>query len=41
VEEDMVEIADIIVHCLNQTQEPEALKARVHTLCNKYPLYNK
>lgn len=41
VEDDMVEIADIIASCLNQTVEPAILKERVHTLCKKYPLYAK
>lgn len=39
VEADMVEVADIIANCLNKSVEPAALKARVHALCAKYPLY--
>ncbi len=41
VEEDMVELADIIASCINQTATAETLKGRVKTLCEKYPLYNK
>lgn len=41
VEADMVEIADIIVKCLNKSEDVEGLKARVHALCDKYPLYAK
>jgi glycine hydroxymethyltransferase len=39
VEVDMVELADIIANCLDRTLSVEALTARVHALCVKYPLY--
>lgn len=39
VEEDMEELAEIIAHCLDRKENVEALKARVHALCEKYPLY--
>ncbi len=41
VEDDMVELADIIASCINQSATAEALKGRVKALCEKYPLYNK
>lgn len=41
VETDMVELADIIAHCIKQSESPENLKKRVLALCEKYPLYNR
>ncbi len=41
VESDMVEVADIIAACINQTADVAALKARVKALCDKYPLYSE
>ena len=41
VEADMVEVAEIIVNCLNKSESVESLQARVHALCHKYPLYDK
>lgn len=41
VEADMVELADIIAHCIKQSESPENLKKRVLALCDKYPLYNR
>ncbi len=41
VESDMVELADIIAACINQTSDAEALKSRVKALCDKYPLYSE
>lgn len=38
-EAEMREIAEIIADCLERKAEKEALIARVHALCDKYPLY--
>ncbi len=35
----MEEIADIIAKCLNQEEDKETLIARVHKLCDEFPLY--
>ncbi len=39
VEQDMVEVADIIAACINQSSPAAELKSRVATLCDRYPLY--
>ena len=38
-EQDMEEIADIMLHTLNQDQSKDTLKQRVIELCKKYPIY--
>lgn len=38
-EAEMKEIAEIIADCLERKAEKEALIARVHALCDKFPLY--
>ncbi|MGJ0847898.1 hypothetical protein ACR77J_14505 [Tissierella praeacuta] len=38
-EEDMMEIAEIITLALDESNDRDAIKARVSKLCDKYPLY--
>jgi glycine/serine hydroxymethyltransferase len=35
----MREIAEMIADCLERKVEVETIKARVHALCAKFPLY--
>ncbi|MBU5254579.1 serine hydroxymethyltransferase, partial [Tissierella praeacuta] len=38
-EEDMMEIAEIITLALDESNDRDAIRARVSKLCDKYPLY--